>query len=266
MQTPRILKPFLKLTEKERMPTDPALDHDIEYVNMVMHGVWPLLKRIIWKKTVRFFKYKWRLLVGTAVVIACISCAFIFRAEYVASVEENAKNSRPAKTDTVTHYRNDSTMNLRNFLLQIAYGESRYVKHAGTDQSQFWGLYQIGTTERRVAGYGDVPRAVFENHPEIQDLCMIEFLKYNKKYMQPYIDKYSGKIVDGILVTESGILALCMAGCGTAQKCLDAGVIPETDANGNKLRQLLKMGGYELRLEQVRYSIQDAVTGPPTIK
>lgn len=266
MHTPRILKPFLKLTEKERMPTDPALDHDIDYINMVMHSVWPLLKRVIWKKTVRFFKYRWRLVAGTITVIVCLALAFVWRSEYTAIAEENTSHEQLAKTDTVTHYKNDSTMNLRNFLLQIAYGESRYIKHANRPGSQYWGLYQIGETERRVAGYGDVPRAVFENHPEIQDLCMIEFLKYNKKHMQPYIDKYSGKIIDGILVTESGILALCMAGCGTAQKCLDAGVIPETDANGNKLRQLLKMGGYELRLEDVKYSIQDAVTGPPTIK
>jgi len=266
MHTPRILKPFLKLTEKERMPTDPTLDHDIEYINMIMHSVWPLLKRVIWKKIVRFFKYRWRVIAGSITVAACVSCVFILRSQYVAMYEERASHDQIAKTDTVTHYKNDSTMNLRNFLLQIAYGESRYVKHAGTDKSQFWGLYQIGTTERSVAGYGDVPRHVFENHPEIQDLCMIEFLKYNKKHMQPYIDKYSGKIVDGILVTESGILALCMAGCGTAQKCLDTGIVPETDANGNKIRQLLKMGGYELRLDQVRYSIQDAVTGPPTIR
>lgn len=260
------MKPFLKLTEKERMPTDPALDHDIEYINMVMHSVWPLLTRVIWKKIVRFFKYRWPILVGVFFVISSIVLALALREKYIDTANENSKSELVAKQDTVIRYKKDSTMNLRNFLLQIAYGESRYVKHAGTDQSQFWGLYQIGETERRVAGYGDVPRAVFENHPEIQDLCMIEFLKYNKKHMQPYIDKYSGKIIDGILVTESGILALCMAGCGTAQKCLDAGVIPETDANGNKLRQLLKMGGYELRLEDVKYSIQDAVTGPPTIK
>jgi hypothetical protein len=158
-------------------------------------------------------------------------------------------------------------MNLRNFMLQVAYTESRYNKHAKRDSSQYWGLYQIGREERRVAGYGDMPMAVYLNHPEIQDLCMIELLKYNKKQMRHVIDKYSGRIVDGILVTESGVLALChVAGCGGASQYLSSGIIPERDANGNPIRSFLKLGGYDLRLENVKYSIQDAVTGSRTIK
>jgi len=124
----------------------------------------------------------------------------------------------------------------------------------------------MGTDARRNAGYADIPFAVWNRHPEIQDLAMVELLKFEKNIMQNCIDKYSGKIVDGILVTESGILALCQLGCGAAQGYLDSGKIPSEDGNGNNPRNLLKLGGYNLNLEKVRYSIQDAVNIKQTIK
>jgi len=75
--------------------------------------------------------------------------------------------------------------------------------------------------------------------------------------MSKYIKTYSGKIVDGILMTESGILALCHLGCDYAQQCLDNGVIPAADENGNNPRLYAKLGGYHLNLNKVKYSIED---------
>lgn len=155
------------------------------------------------------------------------------------------------KVAPIIIYKNDSTMNLKNYLIQIAYGESRYVVKAQRDGSQYLGIFQIGRNERKITGYGDISDQVFLAHEDIQILVMIKLLKLNKKTMQPYIDKYSGKIVDGILVTESGILALCQLGTGSAQEYLDSGTIPVQDSSGNKPRELLKMGGYKLNLDKI---------------
>ena len=139
-------------------------------------------------------------------------------------------------------------MTLDNFLKQISYMESRYNSSANRTGSQFWGLYQIGKRERKNAGYGDIQKNAYLSHPEIQRLCMINLLKYNKKYLKKYIDKYSGKIIDGILMTESGILALAHTGTGYAMMYLDKECIPEIDEYGNRPRLYAKLGGYILNL------------------
>lgn len=267
MQIPRLLRPFLKPTADEKTPTDSQLDNDIEYATALIHNTWPVLKSIMRNKVRRFFRYRWKFALGRLVITVMILVPSYFAFVKVFSmriVHVGAVQYR--QVDECLSYKHDSSMNLRNYLLQRIYAESRYNKAARRPGSEYWGLYALGNDARRIAGYGDISYEVFIKHPEIQDLAMIELLKYQKKYMQPYIDKYNGKIIDGILVTESGILALCGIGCDGAKGYLDAGVIPPVDEHGNPLRALLKLGGYDLRLDQVKYSIQDAVTGKQTIK
>ena len=139
-------------------------------------------------------------------------------------------------------------MNLHNFLAQIAYMESRNDPTQRRPGSQFWGLYQIGNQERGNAGYGDISWEVYKKHSEIQNLCMINLLKLNKKDMRKEIKIYSGQVIDGILITESGILALSHLGTGSAKNWLRIRKIPEVDEYGNKPREYLKLGGYNLDL------------------
>ena len=257
MQIPKILKPFLRPTSEEKTPTDTELDHDIEYVSFLLHHIWPVLKSVIRNKARRFLRYRWKFVLGRTVFFIGVAVLAYFAFVKVLSVRVVRVNA-PAHSDECMQYRADTSMNLRNFLTQIMYVESRYNKRAKRDSSQYWGLYQIGRTERCAAGYGDVPMAAFLSHQEIQDLCMIGLLKHNRNNMKKYIGKYSGKVVDGILVTESGVLALCHLGCGAAQKYLDSGVVPDVDENGNSPRTMLKLGGYDLLLDKVRFSIDDS--------
>lgn len=266
MRIPKLLRPFLKPTAEEKTPTNMRLDNDIEYVSMILHHVWPILAKVVRRKIARFFRYRWKFVIGRIVMFAAVAVLAYYAFVKVFSVTVIHVRTHTT-ADTCTYYSDGPEMNLRNFLLQIAYTESRYDKTANRDSSQYWGLYQIGTAERRTAGYGDIPKHVYLNHAEIQDLCMIELLKYNRRVMQPYINSYVGKVVDGILVTESGILALShVAGCGGAAGYLKSGCIPKSDQNGNPLRDFLKLGGYRLNLDDVKYSVQDAVNGKPTIK
>ena len=242
---PKLLRSLFNLTADDAsIPTNVELDEDIAKVGFLMHTVWPLLTRIVRIKFWLFIKYKWKLWAK-----ACLYFIILVMAIAIAWF----KVARPIfipqyKKEVIVVYRKDSTMNMDNFLSQIAYMESRYDPSARRAGSQFWGLYQIGDMERINAGYGDIPWNVYKNHSEIQKLCMANLLKYNKKYLQNEIDYYSGKIVDGILITESGILGLAHLGCGFAKQCLHSGVIPEIDQYGNKPREYAKLGGYQLGL------------------
>jgi len=143
---------------------------------------------------------------------------------------------------------------MENYLLQIQYLESRYNHNANRLDSEYWGVYQIGHNIRKETGYGDISKSVFLNHPEIQHLCMIKSLEMYQDIMKDYINKYSGAIVDGILITESGILACShLIGCEGTKRLLDKGVIPEKDINGNPIRHFFKLGGYKLNFDNINF-------------
>ena len=67
--------------------------------------------------------------------------------------------------------------------------------------------------------------------------------------MQKYIDKYNGKIVRGILVTESGILAAAhLGGAGSVKKWFRTGKVRK-DGNGVKITSyMVRFGGYTLNI------------------
>jgi hypothetical protein len=243
---------LFKLTEESKGKTDVELDAHIAKVRFILKRIWPEIRLIIKRKISRFIIYQgWKALLILSTIGGISYGAYYLM--YIKVSNDLTASSYTRKTDVVTSYPKDSTMVLENYMKQIAYCESRYNHEANRPGSQYWGLYQIGTKERSIAGYGDITYNVYMNHPEIQHMCMINLLRYNQKYMDKYIKKYSGRIIDGILITESGILALCHIGCGYAQRYLDSGVIPEHDENGNSPRQYAKLGGYNLNLEKYNY-------------
>ena len=252
----KILRPFLKPTSEGKVPTDVNLDHDIAYVSDILHKLSPMMKHIIWRKIVLFFLYRWKYLFGRLVVIGLITTLVILLLTTFTPVKIITHD--PPVRVVIKSYPADSTMNLRNFLAQMAYCESRYQIDAHRDSSQYLGLYQLGKNARDLGGYGDIPRNIFLTHPEIQDLCMINLLKQEKQYLQSYINKYRGKIVDGILITESGILAMAHVGTEATKSYLDHGEIPDVDEHGNHPRVYAKLGGYQLHLEKVKYSVEDS--------
>lgn len=234
---------FIKRLAKanKKLPEDLHLEMLQEEYRFLSPKVHHLAKEILKRKRRRFFKYIFPQL--SAKVVMCALVIYV-----ISMFSPKIEVHRPVRV--VTIYKNDSTMNLNNFLKQIAFMESRYDSSANRPGSQFWGLYQIGNDGRKNAGYGDVSKDTYSKHPEIQHMCMINLLKYDKKYLQKYIDKYSGKIVDGILMTESGILGLAHLGVGYAKACLDNGYIPEVDEHGNHPRLYAKLGGYVLNLDK----------------
>ena len=78
---------------------------------------------------------------------------------------------------------------------------------------------------------------------------MFALLKHNKKRLQKLINKFDGKVVHGVLVTESGLLAAAhLGGQGSVKKWFRSGRV-RRDGNGVKITTYMKkFGGYTLSL------------------
>jgi outer membrane receptor for Fe3+-dicitrate len=78
---------------------------------------------------------------------------------------------------------------------------------------------------------------------------MDKLLKENKKTLRRYIRKYDGKMVHGVYVTESGILAAAhLGGAGNVINWFRNGE-DFKDANGTPITKYIKdFSGYELNL------------------
>ena len=110
------------------------------------------------------------------------------------------------------------------------------------------GRYQFGNETLKTLRI-KVSREAFLNSPDLQEFAMVELLKYNKKKLQKYIDKYDGKVVHGVLVTESGLLAAAhLGGAGSVRKWFRTGKIRK-DGNGTKITSyMVRFGGYTLNI------------------
>ena len=112
----------------------------------------------------------------------------------------------------------------------------------------YMGKYQFGKRTLKNLGY-DISKKEFLNSPHIQEMAMLDLLSHNKKILQSYINQYSGVIVDGIEITESGILAAAhLGGPGNVKRYFKKGK-QFKDGNGTKLTSYLtKFSGYRIKL------------------
>lgn len=94
---------------------------------------------------------------------------------------------------------------LTMFLDSLGFKESNndYTK---VNKWGYMGKYQFSKRTLRGLGYKVKPE-VFLNNPQLQEQAMMDLLIDNKKVMRKQISKYVGKNINGILITESGLLA-----------------------------------------------------------
>lgn len=116
------------------------------------------------------------------------------------------------------------------------------------------GKYQFSASTLRGLGY-DVDRAEFLDSPNLQEEAMIKLLLHNKQLLSRYIGVYSGREVGGVLVTESGVLAVAhLLGYSGALRFLTGGE-DLADGLGTKASDYMSMfGGYELYLEDYEHN------------
>jgi hypothetical protein len=110
------------------------------------------------------------------------------------------------------------------------------------------GKYQFGNSTLKTLKI-NVSRTEFINNPELQEYAMHQNLLYNKKRLKRYIKKYDGTIINGILITESGLLAAAhLGGAGSVKKWFRTGKARK-DGNGVKITSYMKQfGGYDLNI------------------
>lgn len=110
----------------------------------------------------------------------------------------------------------------------------------------YLGKYQFGAATLATIGIKD--SAHFINTPKLQEKAFVTLLAKNKWDLREEIEAYEGKVIDGVRITESGILAAAhLGGAGSVKKFLKSnGNKKCKDAYGTSVKTYLReFAGYE---------------------
>jgi len=143
--------------------------------------------------------------------------------------------------------RNYHKFELEQFLNAIGHRESTN-RYDVVNKWGYMGRYQFGKSTLKGLGY-DVSKKEFLSNPELQEEAMLSLLKHNKEKLQKYIDVFDGKTINGIYITESGILAAAhLGGQGSVRRYFRNGKVFK-DGNGTKITSYMdKFSGYDIAL------------------
>ncbi len=119
--------------------------------------------------------------------------------------------------------------------------------YKAVNQFGYLGKYQFGRKTLNALGYEEVSNREFLANASIQEEAMYALLSHNKHILRSQIEKYDGNTVNGIQITESGILAAAhLAGPGNVKKFFRKGY-EFKDGNGTKMTSyMIKFSDYKL--------------------
>ena len=159
---------------------------------------------------------------------------------------ENVKTLRSVFPKKINHNILYLKKDFIAFKEAVAFKESQG-KYSIVNTLGYLGKYQFGkTTLQRFKIYNT---EAFLNNPELQENAFIALCKVNKWILRKDIKRSVGKIIKGIKITESGILAAAhLSGAGNVKKFLRSnGVVRFTDAYGSTIQHYMKrFGGYNV--------------------
>ncbi len=128
----------------------------------------------------------------------------------------------------------------------MAFKESQG-KYTVVNSLGYLGKYQFGrTTLERFKIYNT---QAFLQNPELQEKAFLALCKVNKWILRKDIRRFVGKTINGIKITESGILAAAhLSGAGNVKKFLRSnGHEVFSDAYGSSIQSYLKkFSGYNV--------------------
>lgn len=127
----------------------------------------------------------------------------------------------------------------------IAFKESQG-KYRKINSLGYMGKYQFGASTLKTIGIHNTSQ--FLNSPRLQEQAFIALLSQNKSELSGIIDQYEGRVISGVLITESGILAAAhLGGAGSVKKFFKhKGKRYLKDAYGTSIRSYMKeFAGYE---------------------
>ena len=138
--------------------------------------------------------------------------------------------------------------NHNKFLDEVGFRESSN-NYKAVNQFGYLGKYQFGRKTLNAIGFKDISNYEFLSNPEIQEEAMLVLLQKNKHTLRREIKKYVGETVNGIYITESGILAAAhLGGAGNVRKFFRKGYEFE-DGNGTKMTSyMIRFADYNLNL------------------
>lgn len=138
-----------------------------------------------------------------------------------------------------------NSLGLENFLNHLAYKESSNNPNV-VNTLGYIGKYQFGRAALKEIGYGSLRISEFRKNPSIfpeeaQDEAIVELLKINRKRLESTIEKYEGKYIAGIKITEAGLLAAAhLAGASGVKRFLRTnGRYNPSDSYGTRLSDYL---------------------------
>lgn len=136
---------------------------------------------------------------------------------------------------------------LQRFLTDIGHRESGN-RYDITNTWGYMGRYQFGKSTLKGLGF-EVTKQEFLNNPQLQDSAMMALLNHNKEKLQNYIDLFDGETVNGMYISESGILAAAhLGGQGSVKRYFKKGKV-FSDAYGTKITSYMKQfSGYDIKL------------------
>jgi hypothetical protein len=128
----------------------------------------------------------------------------------------------------------------------VAFKESQG-KYRKVNSLGYMGKYQFGSKALRAIGINN--DEAFLKNPALQEKAFIALLSKNKWILRNEIERYEGKFINGVEITESGILAAAhLGGAGSVKNFFKKkGNRHFRDAYGTSLRSYMKaFGGYDL--------------------
>jgi len=127
----------------------------------------------------------------------------------------------------------------------LAFKESQG-KYFKINSLGYMGKYQFGLETLKTVGIHD--SLAFLRSPKLQEKAFVALLSKNKWELRDEIEKFSGKVVSGVKITESGILAAAhLGGAGSVKRFLNSnGKKKCKDDYGTSVKSYMHdFGGYE---------------------
>jgi len=112
----------------------------------------------------------------------------------------------------------------------------------------FMGKYQFGAAALQRVGITNPQR--FLRTPELQEKALVALMAQHKEALLPYINYFEGRVIRGVPVTESGILAAAhLGGINAVKRYLNSwGACRKRDKNGASVHMYMhQFGGYDTR-------------------
>ncbi len=129
----------------------------------------------------------------------------------------------------------------------VAFKESRG-DYGVVNQFGYMGKYQFGKGTLDLIGIRGISKNDFLNNPALQEKAFYAYLSRNKWVLRRDLKWFVGRTMNGVEVTESGVLAAAhLAGPNAVKRYLRSGGVDGfADAFGTTIRYYMKrFGGYD---------------------